>query len=163
PQDTQTEAFDYPDAFFEPRVWAIARPRGDAGAMARAAEAIRASRTPLIIAGGGVLYSEATAALRHFAETTGIAVGETQAGKSAISWDHPLSLGGIGVTGTLAANRLAREADLVIAIGSRLSDFTTMSNTAFGSDVRFVAINAAEVDAFKHAAIAVVADARAAI
>jgi 3D-(3,5/4)-trihydroxycyclohexane-1,2-dione acylhydrolase (decyclizing) len=131
--------------------------------MARAAEAIRTSRTPLIIAGGGVLYSEAAAALRRFAETTGIGVAETQAGKSAISWDHALALGGIGVTGTLVANRLAQEADLVIAIGSRLSDFTTMSKTAFSPDVRFVAINVSELDAFKHAAIAVVADARAAI
>jgi 3D-(3,5/4)-trihydroxycyclohexane-1,2-dione acylhydrolase (decyclizing) len=164
PQDTQTEAFDYPDRFFEPRVWTIARPRGDAGAMARAAEAIRTSRTPLIIAGGGVLYSEAAAALGRFAETTGIGVAETQAGKSAISWDHPLALGGIGVTGTLVANRLAQEADLVIAIGSRLSDFTTMSKTAFSRpDVRLVAINVCELDAFKDAAIAVVADARAAI
>ncbi len=164
PQDTQTEAFDYPDGFFEPRVWTIARPRGDAGAMARAAEAIRTSRTPLIVAGGGVLYSEAAPALRRFAEATGIAVGETQAGKSAIPWDHPLALGGIGVTGTLVANQLAQEADLVIAIGSRLSDFTTMSNTGFSRpDVQFVAINVSELDAFKHGAIAVVADARAAL
>ncbi len=164
PQDTQTEAFDYPDAFFDERVWTIARPRGDAGAMARAADAIRSSRTPLVIAGGGVLYSEATDALRHFAEATGIGVAETQAGKSAIPWDHPLAAGAIGVTGTLAANRLAREADLVIAIGTRLSDFTTMSKSAFSHpDVRFVGINVCELDAFKHAAIPVVADARVAI
>ncbi len=164
PQDTQTEAFDYPDAFFEPRVWPIARPRGDAGAIARAAEMIRASRSPLVIAGGGVLYSEASEALRRFAETTGIGVAETQAGKSAISWEHPLALGGIGVTGTLVANRLASEADLVIAIGTRLSDFTTMSKTAFSHpDVRFVGINVSELDAAKHSAIAVVADARVAI
>ncbi len=164
PQDTQTEAFDYPAAFFEARVWTIARPRGDAGAMARAAEAIRASRTPLIIAGGGVLYSEAADALQRFAEATGIGVAETQAGKSAIPWDHVLAVGGIGVTGTLAANRLAHEADLVIAIGTRLSDFTTMSKTAFSHPhVRFVGINVCELDAFKHAAIPVVADARVAI
>ncbi len=125
---------------------------------------IRASRAPLIIAGGGVLYSEASAVLRRFAETTGIGVAETQAGKSAISWDHPLALGGIGVTGTLVANRLASEADLVIAIGTRLSDFTTMSKTAFSHpDVRFVGINVSELDAAKHSAIAVVADARMAI
>jgi 3D-(3,5/4)-trihydroxycyclohexane-1,2-dione acylhydrolase (decyclizing) len=164
PQDTQTEAFDYPDAFFEARVWPIARARGDAGAIARAADMIRASRAPLIVAGGGVLYSEASEALRRFAETTGIGVAETQAGKSAISWDHPLALGGIGVTGTLVANRLASEADLVIAIGTRLSDFTTMSKTAFSHpDVRFVGINVSELDAAKHSAIAVVADARMAI
>ncbi len=164
PQDTQTEAFDYPEAFFDERVWTIARPRGDAEAFARAAEAIRSSRNPLIIAGGGVLYSEATGALRRFAEATGIAVAETQAGKSAIPWDHPLAAGAVGVTGTLSANRLAREADLVIAVGTRLSDFTTMSNSAFAHPgVKFVGINVCEMDAFKHAAIPIVADARVAL
>jgi 3D-(3,5/4)-trihydroxycyclohexane-1,2-dione acylhydrolase (decyclizing) len=164
PQDTQTDAFDYPDAFLAPRVWNIARQRGDAAALVRAAEAIRSSRSPLIVAGGGVLYSEAPDALRKFAEATGIAVAETQAGKSAIAWDHPLAVGAIGATGTLAANRLAREADLVIAIGTRLSDFTTMSNSAFSHpEVRFVGINVCDMDAFKHAAIPVVADARVAI
>ena len=164
PQDTQVEAFDYPASFFDERVWPIQRPRGDTDSLARAAAAIRDSRAPLIVAGGGVLYSEATAALRQFADRTGIAVAETQAGKSAIPWDHPLALGSIGVTGSLAANQAARDADLVIAIGTRLSDFTTMSKTAFANpDVRFVAINVSELDAFKHAAIAVVADARAAL
>jgi 3D-(3,5/4)-trihydroxycyclohexane-1,2-dione acylhydrolase (decyclizing) len=164
PQDTQTEAFDYPDAFFAERVWTIPRQRGDAAAIGRAADAVRASRSPLIVAGGGVLYSEASEAVRRFAEATGIAVAETQAGKSAIAWDHPQAVGAIGVTGTLAANRLARDADLVIAIGTRLSDFTTMSNSAFAHpDVRFVAINVCEMDAFKRAAIPVVADARVAI
>jgi len=164
PEDTQTEAFDYPDAFFDERVWTIARPRGDAGAIARAADAIRSSSTPLIIAGGGVLYSEAADALRRFAEMTGIGVAETQAGKSAIPWDHPLAVGGIGVTGTSTANRLARAADLVIAIGTRLSDFTTMSNSAFAHpQVRFIGINVCELDAFKHAALPVVADARQAL
>jgi 3D-(3,5/4)-trihydroxycyclohexane-1,2-dione acylhydrolase (decyclizing) len=164
PQDTQTEAFEYPAALFEERVWTVPRQRGDATLLARAAAAIRASRTPLIIAGGGVLYSEAADALRTFAETTGIAVAETQAGKSAIPWDHPLALGAIGVTGTHAANQFAREADLVIAVGTRLADFTTMSKTAFGNpDVRFVAINVCELDAFKHAALPVVADARSAL
>ena len=164
PEDTQTEAFDYPDAFFDERVWTIARPRGDAGAIARAADAIRSSTTPLIIAGGGVLYSEAADALRRFAEMTGIGVAETQAGKSAIPWDHPLAVGGIGVTGTSTANRLARAADLVIAVGTRLSDFTTMSNSAFAHpQVRFIGINVCELDAFKHAALPVVADARQAI
>ena len=164
PQDTQTEAFEYPDSFFAERVWTIPRQRGDAAAIGRAADAVRASRSPLIVAGGGVLYSEASEALRKFAEATGIAVAETQAGKSAIAWDHPQAVGAIGVTGTLAANRLARDADLVIAIGTRLADFTTMSKSAFGHPaVRFVGINVCEMDAFKHAAIPVVADARVAL
>ncbi len=164
PQDTQTEAFDYPEALFEPRVWTVPRQRGDAAAIGRAVDAIRSARSPLIIAGGGVLYSDASDALRRFAESTGIAVAETQAGKSAIAWDHPLSLGGIGVTGTRAANRMAREADVVIAIGTRLADFTTMSNSLFERPgLRFVGINVCEMDAFKRGAVAVVADARAAI
>lgn len=164
PQDTQAEAFEYPEAFFDERTWSIARPRGDRAAIDHAASAIRDSVRPLIIAGGGVLYSEATDALRRFAEAGGIGVAETQAGKSAMPWDHPLALGAIGVTGTLAANRAAREADLVIAIGTRLADFTTMSKTAFANpDVRFVAINVCEMDAFKHAALPVVADARVAL
>ena len=164
PQDTQTEACDYPDAFFAPRIWTIARQRGDAAIMARAADAVRSSRSPLIVAGGGVLYSDATESLRTFAEATGIAVAETQAGKSAIRWDHPLAVGAIGVTGTLAANQLAQQADLVIAIGTRLSDFTTMSKSAFAHpEARVVGINVCEMDAFKHAAIPVVADARIAI
>jgi 3D-(3,5/4)-trihydroxycyclohexane-1,2-dione acylhydrolase (decyclizing) len=154
PQDTQTEAFDYPDSFFETRVWTIDRQRGDAAAIARAAAAVRSSKSPLIVAGGGVLYAEAT----------GIAVAETQAGKSAIPSDHPLSAGAVGVTGTLAANRLARDADLVIAIGTRLADFTTMSNTGFANpDVQFIGVNVCEMDAFKRNAIPVIADARSAI
>jgi len=164
PQDTQTEASEYPAQFFEPRVWTIARQRGDAAAIARAVEAIRSSRAPLIIAGGGVLYSDASNALRRFAEATGIAVAETQAGKGAIAWDHPLALGGVGVTGTRAANRMARQADLVIAVGTRLTDFTTMSNSLFEHPgVRLAAINVCEMDAFKRGAIPIVADARAAI
>ena len=163
PQDTQTEAFDYPDSFFEPRVWTIARQRGDAEAIGRAAAALRSSRAPLIVAGGGVLYSEATEALRRFAEATGIAVAETQAGKSAIAWDHPLSVGAVGVTGTLAANQLARQADLVIAIGTRLSDFTTMSNSVFEKAAAMIGINVCEMDAHKRGAIPIVADARVTI
>jgi 3D-(3,5/4)-trihydroxycyclohexane-1,2-dione acylhydrolase (decyclizing) len=164
PQDAQTEAFEYPQSFFAGRVWSVPRARGDRDALARAAAAIRASHTPIIIAGGGVLYSEATEALARVADATGIGVAETQAGKSSIAWDHPLALGAIGATGGLAANQLAREADLVIAIGTRLSDFTTMSNTAFANpDVQFVSINVSEFDAFKRGAIAVVADARAAL
>jgi len=164
PEDTQTEAFDYPASFFEPRVWTISRQRGDVAAIARAAAALRSSRAPLIIAGGGVLYSEATDALRRFAEATGIAVAETQAGKSSMAWDHALSVGAIGVTGTLAANRLAKQADLVIAVGTRLGDFTTMSNSVFQNpDVTMVAINVGEMDAHKRGAIAIVADARVAL
>jgi 3D-(3,5/4)-trihydroxycyclohexane-1,2-dione acylhydrolase (decyclizing) len=164
PQDTQAEAFDFPVSLFEERIWRVARPRGDADALALAAAAIRASRKPLVIAGGGVLYSEAGAALCRFAEATGIAVAETQAGKSAIPWDHPLALGAIGVTGGLAANQCAAEADLVIAVGTRLGDFTTMSKSAFQDPrVRFVAINVCELDAFKQAAIPVIADARVAL
>ena len=162
PQDVQAEAYDYPAALFEPRVWTIARPRADRDRIQEAARLIRASRRPLIIAGGGVIYSEATDALRRFVDTTGIGVGETQAGKGALPDPHPLSLGGIGATGTRAANVLARDADLVIAIGSRLSDFTTASKTAFQHErIRFIAINVAEMDAAKHAALPLVGDARA--
>ena len=161
PQDVQAEAFDYPAQLFDERVWHIARPRADRGAIVRAAVAIRESQRPLIVAGGGVLYSDATDMLARFATTTGIPVAETQAGKSAIAWNHPLALGAVGVTGTLAANQTARAADLVIAIGTRLSDFTTMSKTAFADpNVRFVAINVCELDASKHAAIPLVGDAR---
>jgi 3D-(3,5/4)-trihydroxycyclohexane-1,2-dione acylhydrolase (decyclizing) len=164
PQDTQAEAFDYPASFFDDRVWRVQRPRGDAESLARAAAAIRSSRKPIIVAGGGVLYSGATEGLRRFAEATGIGVAETQAGKSSIAFDHPLALGSVGVTGSLAANQLAKETDLVVGIGTRFSDFTTMSKTAFANpDVTFVAINVCELDAFKHAAIPVIADARAAL
>src|SRR5688572_3058713 len=164
PEDTQTEAFDYPDSFFEPRVWTIPRQRGDVAAIARAGAALRSSRAPLIIAGGGVLYSEATDALRRFAEATGIAVAETQAGKSSMAWDHALSVGAIGVTGTLAANRLAKQADLVIAVGTRLGDFTTMSNSVFQNpEATMVGVNVCEMDAHKRGAIAIVADARVAL
>jgi 3D-(3,5/4)-trihydroxycyclohexane-1,2-dione acylhydrolase (decyclizing) len=164
PQDTQTEAFDYPAALFQDRDWHIQRPRGDAAALDRAVAAIRASRHPLLIAGGGVLYSEAAGALTHFVEATGIAVCETQAGKGALPWNHPSNLGAIGATGGLAANQFAAEADLVIAVGTRPGDFTTMSKTAFAHpDVRFVAVNVCDLDAFKHAAIPVIADARMAL
>jgi 3D-(3,5/4)-trihydroxycyclohexane-1,2-dione acylhydrolase (decyclizing) len=162
PQDVQAEAYDYPAALFEPRVWTIARPRADRERVKAAAELIRASTRPLIVAGGGVLYSEATDALRRFVDLTGIAVGETQAGKGSLPDPHPLSLGGVGATGTRAANLLARDADLVIAIGSRLSDFTTASKTAFQREgVRFIAINVAEIDAGKQSALPLVGDARA--
>ncbi len=164
PQDVQAEAFDYPAALFEKRVWRIPRPRGDAASLAAAAELVRAARKPLIVAGGGVIYSEATAALAAFAAATGIPVAETTAGKGSLRFDHPQAVGGMGVTGTPGANILAREADLVIGIGTRYSDFTSASKTAFQNpNVRFVNINAAEFDAFKHAALPVVADAKAAL
>ncbi len=161
PQDVQAEAYDYPAELFERRVWHIPRPRADTALLQRAVEWIRAAKRPMIIAGGGVLYSEATEALDRFARQTGIPVGETQAGKGSLSYDHPMHLGAVGVTGTLAANRIAREADLVIGIGTRYTDFTTASKTAFQNpDVRFININVAEFDAYKHAALPLVADAR---
>ena len=164
PQDTQTEAFDYPESFFEPRTWTIPRQRGDAAAFREAAHVLQSSRAPLIVAGGGVLYSEAAGALRQFADTTGIPVAETQAGKSAMAWDHPMSVGAIGVTGTRAANRLAKNADLIIAIGTRLADFTTMSNSLFQNPAaQIISINVCEMDAHKRHALAIVADARAAL
>ncbi|HTT81738.1 MAG TPA: thiamine pyrophosphate-binding protein, partial [Stellaceae bacterium] len=124
-QDVQAEAFDYPDAFFTPRLWRIRRPPPDPKELAAAADAVRTAAAPLIIAGGGVHYAEATDALAAFAERHGIPVAETQAGKSALPDDHRLNLGAIGVTGTAAANRMAERADLVLAVGTRLSDFTT--------------------------------------
>ena len=164
PQDVQTEAFDYPAALFEKRVWRIPRPRGDAASLAAAAGLVRAAKKPLIVAGGGVIYSEATATLAAFAAATGIPVAETTAGKGSLRYDHPQAVGGMGVTGAPGANILAREADLVIGIGTRYSDFTSASKTAFQNpNVRFVNINAAEFDAFKHAALPLTADAKAAL
>ena len=161
PQDVQAEAFDYPDELFQKRVWHIARPEPERVLLALAAEWIRAASHPLIVAGGGVIYSEATEALAQFAAQTGIPVGETQAGKGSLPFDHPQNLGAIGVTGTPGANLAARQADVVLTIGTRLSDFTTASKTAFQNPlVRFVSINVAEFDAFKHAALPLVSDAR---
>jgi 3D-(3,5/4)-trihydroxycyclohexane-1,2-dione acylhydrolase (decyclizing) len=162
PQDVQAEACDYPAALFRRRVWRIPRNRPDRAALQTAAGWIRASKAPLIVAGGGVIYSEATETLARLAEATGIPVGETMAGKGSLRYDHPLSLGAIGATGTLAANRTAREADLVIGIGTRYGDFTTASKTAFQNpDVRFININVAGFDAAKHGALSLVGDARA--
>jgi 3D-(3,5/4)-trihydroxycyclohexane-1,2-dione acylhydrolase (decyclizing) len=164
PEDVQSEAWDFPEALFDERVWDIRRPRPDSEAVTRAVTLIRNAERPLIVAGGGVLYSEAATALAQFASATGIPVAETQAGKGALAFDHPLSLGAIGATGTRGANVLAREADLVIGIGTRYSDFTTASKTAFQSpEVRFVNINVAEFDAVKHGGVALVADAREAL
>ncbi len=161
PQDVQAQAYDYPTALFDKRVSHIQRLRPDVELVRRAAEIIRASKKPLIVSGGGVIYAGATDALRKFAEQTGIPVGETMAGKGALRYDHPLSLGAIGVTGTSGANIMAREADLVVGIGTRYSDFTTASKTAFQNpDVRFVNLNVAEFDAYKHSGLALVGDAR---
>lgn len=161
PQDVQAEAYDYPVALFEKRVQAIPRPRADIKALKQAAEWIRVSKRPLIIAGGGVKYSEATDSLAHFAEQTGIPVAETFAGKGSLRYDHPQCLGGMGVSGTLSANTIARDSDLIIVVGSRLSDFITASKTAFQDpEVRFITINVAEFDAAKHAALSLTADAR---
>jgi 3D-(3,5/4)-trihydroxycyclohexane-1,2-dione acylhydrolase (decyclizing) len=162
PQDTQTEAFDYPAALFEPRVWRVPRNRPDRAALAEAAALIRASKRPLIIAGGGVRYSDATGALAAFVAATGIPIGETMAGKGSLRYDDKLCLGGIGVTGTFAANEIALDADLVIGIGTRYSDFTTASKTQFQNpDVRFININLAAFDSAKHNATALTGDARA--
>ena len=161
PQDVQAEAYDYPDAFFRERTWRIARNRPDRQALEQAAAWIRASKRPLIVAGGGVIYSEATGVLQRFVEQTGIPVGETMAGKGSLRYDHPLSLGAIGATGTFAANRLAKGTDLVIGIGTRYSDFTTASKTAFQNPgVRFLNINVAAFDAAKHFALPLVGDAQ---
>ena len=161
PQDVQAEAFDFPTTLFEPRVHRIPRARPDRAALERAADLISRSQRPLIVAGGGVIYSDASDALAAFATRFGIPVVETQAGKGSLAWDHPLQLGAIGVTGGSAGNAAAREADLVLAVGTRLADFTTASWTAWQDpDVRFVALNVVELDAAKAAAAALVADAR---
>jgi 3D-(3,5/4)-trihydroxycyclohexane-1,2-dione acylhydrolase (decyclizing) len=161
PQDVQAEAFDYPTQFFERRIWTIARPRCDRDLLAQAAQWIRSARQPLIVAGGGVLYSEASDALVEFASRTGIPVVETQAGKGSLPYNHPQALGAMGVTGTPGANILAREADLIIGIGTRYSDFTTASQTAFQNPaVRFINVNICEFDAGKQAALPLVGDAQ---
>jgi 3D-(3,5/4)-trihydroxycyclohexane-1,2-dione acylhydrolase (decyclizing) len=162
PQDVQTEAYDYPVELFKRRVWRILRNRPDVAAIVEAWSWIRDAKKPLIIAGGGVLYSEAGEALRRFVDQSGIPVGETMAGKGSLRFDHPLNLGAVGTTGASAANLYARDADLIIGIGTRYSDFTTASKTQFQHpNVRFVNINVAEFDAYKHHALPLVGDARA--
>ena len=161
PQDVQAEAHEYPEEFFARRVWHIARPEPDSRRLAEAVALIRGAKRPLIVAGGGVIYSEATDALRAFVEQTGIPVAETQAGKGSLPYDHPAALGAVGATGTFAANRVAADADVVIGIGTRWSDFTTASKTAFRHpNVRFVNVNIADFDAAKLGGIALVADGR---
>jgi 3D-(3,5/4)-trihydroxycyclohexane-1,2-dione acylhydrolase (decyclizing) len=162
PQDVQAEACDYPEEFFEKRVWRVGRPVPETELVEDAAFLVREAGRPMIVSGGGAIYSEATGALRRLAERTGIPVAETQAGKGSMPYDHPLALGAVGATGTSAANRAAREADLVIGVGTRWSDFTTASKTAFQNpNVRFVNMNVADFDAHKHAGLALVGDARA--
>lgn len=158
-QDTQEVAYDYPQAFFEPTVWTIPRPRPDRARLAQAAELLRSAQRPLLVAGGGVRYSGAEAALGRFALERGIPVVETIAGKGAFTHDHPAHVGPIGIIGSTSANALAAAADVVLAVGTRLQDFTTGSWTAFAPDARFVSINTARWDATKHRALAVVGDA----
>ncbi len=164
PQDTQAVAFDYPVAFFSKRVHRIRRPVPEPADIDAVASMLRSAEKPLLIAGGGVRYSEAEAALVGFAETTGVPVAETVAGKGSIPWDHPAWVGPIGVTGSDSANALAAEADLVLAVGTRLQDFTTGSWSAFrNQDMRLVAVNVARFDATKHRAVSMIADARLAL
>ena len=161
PQDVQAEAYDWPVDLFDKRVWHVARPLPERSVLEAAAAIIKSAKQPLIVAGGGVTYSRAQDALAALCEATGIPVGQSQAGKGTLVYDHPQCLGAIGSTGTTAANAVARDADVVIGIGTRYSDFTTASRTAFqNSGVRFVNINVAGLDAIKHAGLAVQADAR---
>ncbi|TCO79666.1 3D-(3,5/4)-trihydroxycyclohexane-1,2-dione hydrolase [Plasticicumulans lactativorans] len=161
PQDVQSEAFDFPEEFFRVRVHHSRRPGADVAELAAAVKALQAARKPLIVAGGGVLYSDACDTLAAFAQRHGIPVCETQAGKSALAWDHPAQTGSIGVTGSTAANALAAEADLVLAVGTRLADFTTGSRSVFGNpDVKLLSLNVVPFDAAKHGSQALVSDAR---
>ncbi|MFD5267536.1 3D-(3,5/4)-trihydroxycyclohexane-1,2-dione acylhydrolase (decyclizing) [Streptomyces sp. NPDC058335] len=161
PQDVQAEAYDWPDAFFAERTWAVRRPGADPAELAEAVTAIRAAKRPLLIAGGGVHHSRAEEALAEFAAATGIPVASTQAGKGSLRHDHPQDVGGVGHTGTATADELARTADLVIGVGTRYTDFTTASHTLFGhDDVRFLNLNIAPYDAHKLAGLPLVADAR---
>ena len=164
PQDVQAEAFDFPEEFLRERIWAIPRNRCDQNLLREAAKRLRAAKRPLIVAGGGVIYSEASDVLAKFAHATGIPVCESQAGKGSLPFDHPQQLGGVGVTGTPGANIAAHDADLIIGIGTRYSDFTSASKTAFQNPaVRFININVAEFDAHKHAALPLTGDARVTI
>ena len=163
PQDVEGEAYDYPESFFRKRVHRLARPEPEPEAIEEAAAVIRTAKKPLLILGGGVRYSEAHREFRAFAEATGIPFGETQAGKSALLYDHPLNLGGIGVTGCSAANEIAKEADVIIGVGTRYTDFTTASKWLFRDDAKFVNINVSAFQALKMDAVPVVADAKRAL
>jgi 3D-(3,5/4)-trihydroxycyclohexane-1,2-dione acylhydrolase (decyclizing) len=164
PQDVQTEAFDYPESLFETRVWRVRRPPPEAQLIDRLAQKLRTATRPLIVAGGGVIYSDATASLAALAKATGVPVAETQAGKGSLRFDHPQSVGSIGATGSTAANEIARDADLVIGIGTRWSDFTTASHSVFQNpDVEIVNVNVTPADTAKLSGLAIVADAREAL
>jgi 3D-(3,5/4)-trihydroxycyclohexane-1,2-dione acylhydrolase (decyclizing) len=164
PEDVQTEAYDYPAAFFEERTWHLRRPLPEPELIQAAVQLILSARRPLIISGGGTIYSEATEELRQFVEEFGIPVAETQAGKGVLNWDHPMNAGPVGSNGSTAANRLAHEADLIINLGTRLSDFTTASKSAFQNpSVRFIGINVATMDVYKLQALPLVADAKRAL
>ncbi|WP_127904381.1 3D-(3,5/4)-trihydroxycyclohexane-1,2-dione acylhydrolase (decyclizing) [Solirhodobacter olei] len=159
-QDTQEKAFDYPAVFFEPKVWRIPRPRPDLDAVAAAVELLKSAKKPMIIAGGGVRYSLAEEVVADFAGKHGIPVVETIAGKGGLTHDHPVHAGPIGIVGSTSANALAGEADVILAVGTRLQDFTTGSWTAFSQEAQFISVNAARFDAVKHRALSVVGDAR---
>ncbi len=163
PQDVEGEAYDYPAAFFAKRVWRLQRRPATEAALQDAAEAVRSAKRPLLICGGGVRYAEAHGEFLQFAEELGIPFGETQAGKSAIVWNHPLNLGGLGVTGCAAANEIAQKADLVIGVGTRYTDFTTASKSLFAEDCRFINLNVSEFQAMKLEAVPLVADAKEAL
>ena len=163
PQDVEGEAYDYPESFLSKRVWDLERRSPEPEAISRAAELIRNAKRPMLLCGGGVRYSEAHEEFRTFAEKTGIPFGETQAGKSAVVWDHPLNLGGVGTTGCYAANAIARKADVVIGVGTRYTDFTTASKWLFSEDAKFVNINVSAFQAMKMDALPVIADAKRAL
>src|SRR3954452_6131478 len=160
PQDVQAEAFEWDEALFARRVWRVRRPLPEPDVLAEAAALLRGASRPLIVSGGGTIYAEATDALREFAEQTGIGVGETQAGKGSLPYDHPQALGAIGATGTTSANAAARDADVILGVGTRWSDFTTASRSLFTEDAAFINLNVASIDAFKHSGVPLVADAR---
>ena len=161
PQDVQAEAFDFPEELFRKRVWKITRPRPDSSLLIEAVSLIKASKKPVIVSGGGVIYSEATEILKQLAEQTGIPVAETFAGKGALPYNHPSNLGAVGATGTPGANEITEQADLVIGIGTRYSDFTTASKTAFQNpNVKFININIADFDSWKHSALPLTGDAK---
>jgi 3D-(3,5/4)-trihydroxycyclohexane-1,2-dione acylhydrolase (decyclizing) len=161
PQDVQAEAAEWPEELFARRVWRVRRPAPEPDGVAEAAALLRRSRRPLIVCGGGTIYADATEALRELVDATGVPVAETQAGKGSLRYDHACSVGAIGATGTTAANALARQADVVLGVGTRWSDFTTASRTIFADpDVRFINLNVAPVDAYKQAGLPLVADAR---
>ena len=160
PQDTQAEAFDYPESFLEKKIWYLDRCPVNPRSLKEVVSILSTAKKPFIVAGGGVHYSHAAETLREFAETFGIPVSETQAGKSAMSWKDPMSVGAVGVTGTSASNLLAKDADVVLVIGSRLQDFTTASKQVFNADVKLLHLNVSKFDGLKMDSIILQADAK---